>query len=103
MQGGIGDGIYGAGAGIGNGGSCDELAIPVTGAEVVPDTSGLTTNGSIEYYAPGAYMENDTPTSTTTGKPTEPTEPEQPEAKRGAAAPPLPRDRQGRQGHCLHG
>ena len=87
VQGGVGDGIYGAGAGIGNGGSCDELAIPVTGAEVVPDTSGLTTNGSIEYYAPGAYMENDTPTSTTTGKPTEPTEPEQPEAKRGAAAP----------------
>ena len=52
VQGGVGDGIYGAGAGIGNGGSCDEYAIPVTGAEVEPDTSGLTTNGSIEYYAP---------------------------------------------------
>ena len=32
-------------------------------------------------------MEKDTPTSTTTGKPTEPAEPEQPEAEPGAAAP----------------
>ena len=32
-------------------------------------------------------MENDKPTSTTTGKPTEPAVPEQPEAERGAAAP----------------
>lgn len=49
------------GAGIGDGGNSDERAIPVTGAEVVPDTSGLTTNGSIEYYAPGADMEKDKP------------------------------------------
>ena len=108
VQGGVGD-YYGAGAGIGNGGSCDERAIPVTGAEVVPDTSGLTTNGSIEYYAPGADMEKDKPEKTTVGtlppqeKPVEPIEPEQPEAERGMDAPPLPRDRQGRQGHCLHG
>jgi hypothetical protein len=100
VQGGVEDDYDGVGAGIGDGGSnADGSQIP--GTEVEPDTSGLTT-GRIEYYAPGADMENDTPTSTTTGKPTEPTEPEQPEAKRGAA-PPLPRDRQGRQGHCLHG
>ena len=95
VQGGVGD-YYGAGAGIGNGGSCDERAIPVTGAEVVPDTSGLTTNGSIEYYAPGADMEKDKPEKTTVGtlppqeKPVEPIEPavpEQPEAERGADAP----------------
>ena len=92
MQGGVGD-YYGAGAGIGNGGSCDERAIPVTGAEVVPDPSGLTTNGSIEYYAPGADMEKDKPEKTTVGtlppqeKPVEPIEPEQPEAERGMDAP----------------
>lgn len=96
VQGGVEDNIDGAGAGIGNGGSSDERAIPVTGAEVEPDTSGLTTNGSIEYYAPGADMENGTPTSTTTGtlsppenpvEPIEPAVPEQPEAERGAYAP----------------
>ena len=92
VQGGVGD-YYGAGAGIGNGGSCDERAIPVTGAEVVPDTSGLTTNGSIEYYAPGADMEKDKPEKTTVGtlppqeKPVEPIEPEQPEAERGMDVP----------------
>ena len=92
VQGGVGD-YYGAGAGIGNGGSCDERAIPVTGAEVVPDTSGLTTNGSIAYYAPGADMEKDKPEKTTVGtlppqeKPVEPIEPEQPEAERGMDAP----------------
>ena len=95
VQGGVEDSGYGAGAGIGNGGNCDERAIPVTGAEVVPDTSGLTTNGSIEYYAPGADMEKDKPEKTTVGtlppqekpvepgKPTEPAVPEQ----RGADAP----------------
>ena len=95
VQGGVEDNIDGAGAGIGNGGNCDERAIPVTGAEVVPDTSGLTTNGSIEYYAPGADMEKDKPEKTTVGtlpppekpvepgKPTEPAVPEQ----RGADAP----------------
>ena len=112
VQGGVEDNIDGAGAGIGNGGSSDERAIPVTGAEVEPDTSGLTTNGSIEYYAPGADMEKDKPEKTTVGtlspqkkpiEPIEPAEPEQPEAERGMDAPPLPRDRQGRQGHCLHG
>ena len=93
VQGGVEDNIDGAGAGIGNGGSSDERAIPVTGAEVVPDTSGLTTAGRIEYYAPGADMENDKPTSITFGtssqpeKPIEPAVPEQPEAERGMDAP----------------
>ena len=96
VQGGVEDSGYGAGAGIGNGGNCDERAIPVTGAEVVPDTSGLTTNGSIEYYAPGADMEKDKPEKTTVGtlppqekpiEPIEPIEPEQPEAARGMDAP----------------
>ena len=93
VQGGVEDNIDGAGAGIGNGGSSDERAIPVTGAEVEPDTSGLTTAGRIEYYAPGADMENDKPTSITFGtssqpeKPIEPAVPEQPEAERGMDAP----------------
>ena len=55
----------GAGAGIGNGGTSfeDEYEndILVDGAEVEPDTSGLTENGRLEYYAPGADMENDAP------------------------------------------
>ena len=102
VQGGVEDSGYGAGAGIGNGGNCDERAIPVTGAEVVPDTSGLTTNGKIERYAPGTDMKNDEPEETTVGtltppekptepgKPAEPIEPavpEQPEAERGMDAP----------------
>ena len=96
VQGGVEDNIDGAGAGIGDGGNSDERAILVTGAEVVPDTSGLTTNGSIEYYAPGADMEKDKPEKTTVGtlspqekpiEPIEPAVPEQPEAERGADAP----------------
>ena len=96
VQGGVEDNIDGAGAGIGNGSSSDERAIPVTGAEVEPDTSGLTTNGSIEYYAPGADMEKDKPEKTTVGtlspqekpiEPIEPAVPEQPEAERGMDAP----------------
>ena len=96
VQGGGEDDYDGAGAGIGDGGSRDELAIPTPGAEVVPDTSGLTTNGSIEYYAPGADMEKDKPEKTTVGtlppqeKPAEPIEPavpEQPGAERGMDAP----------------
>lgn len=89
VQGGDEDHYDGAGAGIGDGGS-NAYGTKILGAEVEPDTSGLTTAGRIEYYAPGADMEKDTPTSTTTGKPTEPIEPavpEQPEAERGMDAP----------------
>ena len=91
VQGGVESWTGGAGAGIGNGGSKADGS-PIPGAEVEPDTSGLTT-GRIEYYAPGADMETDKPTSTTVGassqpeKPVEPAVPEQPEAERGADAP----------------
>ena len=71
VQGGPADSWDGAGAGIGNGGSHEGNYdpgpyIPVNGAETEPDTSNLTT-GKIEYYAPGADMTKDEPTSTTLG------------------------------------
>ena len=81
VQGVVEDNIDGAGAGIGDGGSnADGSRIP--GAEVEPDISGLTT-GRIEYYAPGADMEKDDPTSTTFGTSSQPEKPIDP----GAAAP----------------
>ena len=86
VQGGDEDNYDGAGAGIGDGGS-NAYGTKILGAEVEPDICALKPSGKIEYYAPGADMEKDTPISTTTGKPTEPAEPEQPEAERGAAAP----------------
>jgi len=78
VQGGSGDYWDGAGAGIGNGGSHNgdyPEYIPVNGAETEPDTSNLTT-GKIEYYAPGADMTKDEPTSTIlgSGQPTSPGE-----------------------------
>ena len=87
VQGGVGDFFNGPGAGIGDGGSRPKGSTggsPIPGAEVEPDTSGLTTNGSIAYYAPGADMEKDKPTSTTVG--TLPPQ-EKPVAERSAAAP----------------
>ena len=82
MQGGVEDDYDGAGAGIGGGGSnADGSQIP--GAEVEPDTSGLLTTGWIEYYAPGADMEKDKPTSTTFGTSHQPEKPIEP----GADAP----------------
>ena len=70
VQGGPTDEWDGAGAGIGNGGSHNGdfsgSFTPVNGAETEPDTSNLTT-GKIEYYAPGADMTKDEPTSTTFG------------------------------------
>ena len=86
VQGGGEDDYDGAGAGIGDGGSRDELAIPTPGAEVEPDTSGLTA-GWIEYYAPGADMEKDKPTSTTVGASSQPEKPTDPGAERGMDAP----------------
>ena len=78
VQGGPADTRDGAGAGIGNGGSHNgdyPEYIPVNGAETEPDTSNLTT-GKIEYYAPGADMTKDEPTSTIlgSGQPTSPGE-----------------------------
>ena len=82
VQGGVEDDYDGVGAGIGDGGSnADGSQIP--GAEVEPDTSGLLTTGWIEYYAPGADMEKDTPTSTTFGTSSQPEKPIEP----GADAP----------------
>ncbi|HBZ31945.1 MAG TPA: hypothetical protein DEO46_02945, partial [Lachnospiraceae bacterium] len=70
VQGGPTDEWDGAGAGIGNGGSHNGdfsgSFTPVNGAETEPDTSNLTT-GKIEYYAPGADMTKDEPTSTILG------------------------------------
>ena len=80
VQGGLADTWDGAGAGIGNGGSHEGNYDPgpfitVNGAETEPDTSNLTT-GKIEYYAPGADMTKDEPTSTIlgSGQPTSPGE-----------------------------
>ena len=79
VQGGPADTRDGAGAGIGNGGNHNgEFSgsfIPVNAAETEPDTSNLTT-GKIEYYAPGADMTKDEPTSTIlgSGQPTSPGE-----------------------------
>ena len=82
VQGGIKDGNYGDGAGIGNGGGNYDA----NGAEVAPDISGLTT-GRIEYYAPSADMEKDEPTSTTFGTSSQPEKPIDPGAERSADAP----------------
>ena len=42
---------------------------PKDSAELSPDTSKLTTNGKIEYYAPGADMSKDAPTKTISQQP----------------------------------
>ena len=84
VQGGLTDEWDGAGAGIGNGGRHNGDTgsfIPVNGAETEPATSNLTT-GKIEYYAPGADMTKDEPTSTTFGSLVQP-EPSSP-GKTGA-------------------
>ena len=65
VQGGVEDDTDGAGAGIGNGGS-NAYGSQIPGAEVKPDTSGLTT-GRIEYYAPSADMDKDAPSQTIVG------------------------------------
>lgn len=74
----------GAGAGIGNGGTRGKneagKKVPVDGAEVEPDTSGLTENGRLEYYAPGADMEEDAPKKVIEKKP-------EASAPSGASAP----------------
>ena len=56
---------FGSGAAIGEGGNDDPDNN--AGAEVDPNTDALTTNGKIEYYSPGANMENDNPIKTVTG------------------------------------
>ena len=68
VQGGNSGHAAGAGAGIGNGGFGGRLP-RANGDEVEPDTSGLTENGRLEYYAPGADMENDAPEKVIENKP----------------------------------
>lgn len=72
-QGGTSNKNTGAGAGIGNGGTRDKNEagekVLVDGAEVEPDTSGLTENGKLEYYAPGADMSKDAPEKVIENKP----------------------------------
>ena len=68
VQGGNSDHAAGAGAGIGNGGIGGSLP-RANGDEVEPDTSGLTENGRLEYYAPGADMEKDDPEKVIENKP----------------------------------
>ena len=75
----------GEGAAIGNGGRYYNNA----GDEVTPDTSGLTVDGKIEYYEPGADFSG-TPSKTTIGTlpSTQPTpKPEQPTEPKAEAAP----------------
>lgn len=69
VQGGAKDFQDGSGAGIGNGGTHDLSGKPKDSAELPPDTSKLTTNGKIEYYAPGADMSKDAPTKTISQQP----------------------------------
>jgi len=68
VQGGAGDASDGAGAGIGNGGNSDvpysAYRRAINGAEIIPDTSNLTTAGWVKYYAPGADMNKDSPMRT---------------------------------------
>lgn len=80
VQGGDSDYWAGAGAGIGNGGSGGGSLSTANGDEVEPDTSGLTENGRLEYYAPGADMENDAPKKVIENKP-------EASAPSGASAP----------------
>lgn len=72
-RGGKSEDDYAPGAAIGDGAEGDEDP-----NEVTPDTSKLTPNGKIEYYAPDADMETADPTKTVTGTyvPPQPTEPE---------------------------
>ena len=86
VQGGNSGHAAGAGAGIGNGGIGGAIAM-ANGAEVEPDTSGLTGNGKLEYYAPGADMDEDDPTKVIENKSEAEPEPSGDHAQPGAPAP----------------
>lgn len=86
VQGGDSDYWAGAGAGIGNGGSGGSLST-ANGDEVEPDTSGLTENGKLEYYAPGKNMATDAPEKVIENKPETEPEPSGDHAQPGASAP----------------
>lgn len=86
VQGGNSGNYAGAGAGIGNGGIGGNLD-PANGDEFEPDTSGLTENGKLEYYAPGADMSKDAPTKVIENKSEADPEPSGDHAQPGAPAP----------------
>lgn len=86
VQGGDSDYWAGAGAGIGNGGIGGSLS-QANGDEVEPDTSGLTENGRLEYYAPGADMDKDDPTKVIENKSEADPESSGDHAQPGAPAP----------------
>lgn len=86
VQGGNSGNYAGAGAGIGNGGIGGTLD-PANGDEFEPDTSGLTENGKLEYYAPGADMSKDAPEKVIENKPETEPEPSGDHAQPGASAP----------------
>ena len=87
VQGGDSDYWAGAGAGIGNGGSGGGGLSTANGDEVEPDTSGLTENGKLEYYAPGKNMATDAPEKVIENKPETEPEPSGDHAQPGASAP----------------
>ena len=87
VQGGDSDYWVGAGAGIGNGGSGGGSLSTANGDEVEPDTSGLTENGKLEYYAPGKNMATDAPEKVIENKPETEPEPSGDHAQPGASAP----------------
>lgn len=87
VQGGDSDSWAGAGAGIGNGGSGGSSLSTANGDEVEPDTSGLTENGKLEYYAPGKNMATDAPEKVIENKPETEPEPSGDHAQPGASAP----------------
>lgn len=87
VQGGDSDYWAGAGAGIGNGGSGGGSLSTANGDEVGPDTSGLTENGKLEYYAPGKNMATDAPEKVIENKPETEPEPSGDHAQPGASAP----------------
>ena len=87
VQGGDSDNWAGAGAGIGNGGSGGSSLSTANGDEVEPDTSGLTENGKLEYYAPGKNMATDAPEKVIENKPETEPEPSGDHAQPGAPAP----------------
>ena len=86
VQGGNSGHAAGAGAGIGNGGIGGRLP-RANGDEVEPDTSGLTENGKLEYYAPGKNMATDAPEKVIENKPEAEPEPSGDHAQPGASAP----------------
>ena len=73
---------FGVGAAIGDGGKKSQNSTDnIAGEEKKPNTDSLTTNGKIEYYAPGADMKTEAPTKVVTGTyvPPQPEDPVQPE------------------------